>query len=536
MIEIRPYQREAVRAVRDLVRAGRRRILLVAPTGSGKTVIAAYIIAATEAGGRSATFVAHRRELIRQSYCKLVRAGIAGERVGVIMAGVHAARSAPARESFSDDELWAHCARRRPTAPVQVASIDTLRNCKYAPPRLLMVDEAHRSLSPSYVNLITASGDAVVIGLTATPYRADNKPLGGIWDELVVVSTPRQLIAERYLVEPRVFTVPAADLPDLSNVRIKGGDYDSESLSLAVDQSGLVGNIVEHWQKRAEGRRTVVFAASVEHSKHIRDRFAEAGIAAEHIDGTTPTPDRDAILIRLACGATTVVCNYGVLCEGWDMPAVKCCVIARPTKSTGLYLQQAGRILRPWQDVGALILDHAGCVLEHGLPQADREFSLTVETKKKKKLAGEASCKTCDQCYAVVASATATCPYCVFEFRVAQATPLEEHDGELVEVSEVDENARRDAFAQLQATGESRGYAPGWAAHQYKARFKHWPPRNWTARAPAKLNTTDTIAQRREYFENLRAECRAKGYRTGYVYAKYKARYGSEPLSDWMMT
>src|SRR5262249_5249823 len=158
--------------------------------------------------------------------------------------------------------------------------------------------------------------------------------------------------------------------------------------------------------RRATGARTVAFAVSIEHSRHLAERFNAAGIPAEHLDGETPTPERDAILQRLEYGVTRVVSNVGVLCEGWDQPSVKCCILARPTKSTGLYLQQVGRILRPWSDPAtgqarrAVILDHAGCAHEHGLPQDDREFTLE-DTKKRTGHAGdkrETAAQTCPRC------------------------------------------------------------------------------------------------------------------------------------------
>jgi superfamily II DNA or RNA helicase len=194
----------------------------------------------------------------------------------------------------------------------------------YSKPRadLVFIDECHRSLARSYVELLGHYPRAVIIGLTATPYRADGKGLGDMYDALVLVSSPRELIDHGYLVEPRVFTVPESAMPDLDGVRVRGGDYDEKALERAVDRSVLVGNIVEHWLKHAGGIRTVAFAVSVAHSRHIVERFREAGVAAEHLDGATPTTERDAILARLEEGTTTVVSNVGCLCEGYDQPAV----------------------------------------------------------------------------------------------------------------------------------------------------------------------------------------------------------------------
>lgn len=451
-VRLRPYQRAAIDRVRDCARRGVRRILLVAPTGSGKTTVASELIRQTVARGSRALFIAHRRELITQAYRRLLDFGLPPGEVGVIM---------------STDP------RRRPGARVQVASIDTLRNRSKPRADLVIVDECHRALARSYRDLAEHYRDAVQLGLTATPYRADGKGLDDAYDELVQVASPRELIDEGFLVEPRVFTVPPSALPDLSAVRVRGGDYDKRALEGAVDQRALVGNLVEHWRRYADGVRTVVFATSVAHSKHIDERFREAGVASEHLDGETPTVDRDAILARLDAGTTRVVCSVGTLQEGWDQPSVKCAILARPTKSTGLYLQMAGRILRPFEGQQAIILDHAGCVMEHGLPQDDRE--LTLEGARKKRKGGgpsEPPAKTCPECFAVLAISVRVCPECGATLSVV-SDDVQETPDELVEVTPDD--VRRLEWERLTATAALRGYKEGWAVHRYRERFGELP-------------------------------------------------------------
>ncbi len=451
-VTLRPYQLNAVARVRDAARTGRRRILLVCPTGGGKTSIACELIRRALERGRRALFVAHRRELITQAYRRLLDFGLPESTVGVIMA--------------SDS-------RRRPGARVQVASIDTLRNRAKPRADLVVVDEAHRCLARSYRDLAEHYRHAVHLGLTATPYRADGRGLGDAYDELVVVTSPRELIAQGYLVEPRVFTVPPSAMPDLSAIRVRGGDYDKRALEEAVDQKSLVGNLVEHWRRHAEGVRTVVFATSVAHSRNISERFREAGVASEHLDGTTPNDERDAMLARLNSGETRVVASVGTLCEGWDQPSVKCAILARPTKSTGLYLQMAGRILRPFEGQQAIILDHAGCVMEHGLPQQDREFSLEGAKKRKGQGGGEPPAKMCPECFAVVPLSVRECPACSATLS-APREDVEETADELVEVT-VDDVQRLE-WQRLQALASLRGYKPGWAIHRYREKFGE-PPR-----------------------------------------------------------
>jgi DNA repair protein RadD len=156
---------------------------------------------------------------------------------------------------------------------------------------------------------------------------------------------PRDLIQRGWLVDCRIY---APSKPDLSKVRIIAGDYDEKQLALAVDRPKLIADIVETWMKLAQDKRTIVFATNIDHSKHIVTEFCAAGVVAEHIDAYTPAEEREAILNRLALGTDAdVISNVALLAEGFDLPALECMVLARPTKSKTRWLQMIGRILRP---------------------------------------------------------------------------------------------------------------------------------------------------------------------------------------------
>src|SRR5258707_10019727 len=174
-VALRPYQVDALERLREAWRHGVRRLLLVAPTGSGKTVCAAGVIAGAVRRGKTVVFLAHRSELINQCYAKLRDAGLAASDLGVIQA---------------QDR------RRNPGARVQVASIATLARRPHRPPAdIVITDEAHRALAASYVKIAEYYPTATHLGLTATPYRADGRGLGDAYDEIVVVTSPRELIA-----------------------------------------------------------------------------------------------------------------------------------------------------------------------------------------------------------------------------------------------------------------------------------------------------------------------------------------------------
>jgi len=435
---LRPYQERAKRRTRARM-ARDRRVLLVLPTGAGKTTIAASIIEDACARGDNAPnrvlFVAHRMELVGQCSRRLDSNGLTQH--GIIMG------SNP---------------RRRPHAPVQVASIQTLvRRQKTIdpPPALIVIDEAHRTGSVSYQNLLDRYPDAYVLGLTATPWRLDKQGLGRIFGSMIQGVSYAELIAAGHLVPAKVY---CPWQPDLKGVPIVGGDYSIDKLRDQYLESHSARQMLEWWQRVANGKRTIAFASGVQHSKFIADLFQGAGIAAEHIDANTPEKVRRDILGRLERGEVQIVSNCGVLCEGWDCPPVEVCILARPTKSLSLFMQMAGRILRPWELDGerkerAIVLDFAAAVLYHGWPTKDRRWSLD-DRKGEKKDREDSPVKVCPECYAVIASGYRTCPQC-------GATCVEEEnvDGKggsaLVEVlaADVEKTRKRRIEAWLRDNG-----------------------------------------------------------------------------------
>jgi superfamily II DNA or RNA helicase len=243
-----------------------------------------------------------------------------------------------------------------------------------------------------------------------------------------------------YLVRPRIFTSDVA--PDLKGITVRAGDYAPGELAAACDRPTLVGDIVAHYQRHGGGQRAVVFAAGVEHSRHLTEAFRAAGIAAEHLDGKTPAEERDAILTRLREGSTRVVSNVGVLTEGWDEPLVGVVILARPTKSVALMLQMAGRGLRPAEGKSAVLLDHAGCVAAHGAPQDPREWSLAGKAKRAGATGGASPLKRCPECGRMVERTEPVCPECGYEWPAAECRPLEQVEGDLREITEAELEAR----------------------------------------------------------------------------------------------
>jgi DNA repair protein RadD len=225
--------------------------------------------------------------------------------------------------------------------PIQVASIQTLwargihsDAIELPPADVLIIDECHHARANTYQRILDSYPEATLLGLTATPCRGDGRGLGNIFDRLIECPQVSDLIAGGFLVKSRVY---APVDPDLSGVRTQSGDYVVSQLSRRVNTTKLVGDIVSHWFKFGERRKTVCFAVDVKHSVHITNESCKAGIRAEHLDGSTPTKERDAILARLGSGETELVSNCMVLTEGFDCPEIGCLILARPTKQMGLY-------------------------------------------------------------------------------------------------------------------------------------------------------------------------------------------------------
>ena len=258
-----------------------------------------------------------------------------------------------------------------------------------------------------------------------------------------------------------------------------------------MDRPDLIGDIVSHWHRYGEGRRTVVFAVNVPHSIHICEEFNKSGIKAEHIDGSTLKSDRDAALARLASGETKVICNCMVLTEGWDMPEVSCCILARPTKKMGLYRQMVGRVLRPAPGkTSAIVLDHSGAVYRHGFVEDRVEWTLEPDKRavspthtarlSRYKMLPLLECTECG-CIRVAGQPCAACGF----LPKRPSEPIVFAEGDLALVDRRRRAAQRlsDPHEQMRWHAEligiacERGYRPGWAAYKFKEKFGFWPPR-----------------------------------------------------------
>jgi DNA repair protein RadD len=475
---LRPYQVEAIDQFDSDVASGTTNVIIVAPTGAGKAVIAGGVVKRAIAGGKRVLFLAHRREIVMQTSAKLKDNGIDH---GLIMAG-----------EFTS-----------PLEPVQVAAIQTLharavrRNKIALPPAdLLIADECHHAPAQTWKKIVEAYPHAILLGLTATPCRGDGRGLGGLFEKIIECPQVPELIEQGYLVGTRTY---APTPPDLRGIKVQAGDYSEKQLATQMDQPRLVGDIVAHWHRFAEGRQTVVFATGVQHSVHIRDEFIASGVTCEHLDGSTDKGERDAILARLKSGETRIVSNCMVLTEGWDMPEVGCCVLARPTRKIGLYRQMIGRVLRPSEGkLDAIVIDHAGACFTHGFAEDPIEWTLDPDKPARNKThaeRGEGGSRLvdCSQCGALRTGGEA-CRHCGF-LPAPKPKRLDVIEGDLGLVTAGKANERAFTYAEkidwiagLNHIVMERGKDTGSVFHLYIAKFGEKPP-VYTKGVPSKIPT-----------------------------------------------
>lgn len=478
MISLRPYQQDAVDALRASYRAGHRAPLLVSPTASGKTYMFCYITQGAAAKGNRVCILVHRQELLTQTSASL-------DAIGVDHGRICAGRGIRAGEQ------------------VQVASVQTLvrRLGKVPPPDLIIVDEAHHSVAGAWGKVLAAFPQAAVLGVTATPERLDGRGLGkhcgGVFDDLVHGPSVADLIPQGFLSRP-VYYAPPADTLDLTGVHMQGGDFKRKESAAAVGASKIVGDAVAHYRRICPGAPAIAFCVSVAEANRTAEQFRAAGFNSATLDGSLTDGERAARIRALGNGGLHVLTSCEIVSEGFDLPVVTAAILLRPTASLSLHLQQVGRVLRtqaaPGYDMStregrlaaiaagpkpcSYIIDHVGNLLRLGLAEDAREWSL--DGRKKRKREGEAGAlpnKQCPRCFAVHAPAP-KCPQCGHQYD-PEARQLEQVEGELQEIDAaalaVQRAKRREVATaktidDLLQVAAARGYKPSWAEHVFNAR------------------------------------------------------------------
>jgi len=459
-INLREYQKLAVTMVRDEIKKGNRRILLVLPTGSGKTHVLADIAKRSIDNGHKVLAMMHRRQLVDQMSDRFQDCGIDS---GVIMAG-------------REKDLVCKCQIVTTQTYSRRLKLEELAiNDFFIDASVVLCDEGHHVMSKTHQGILKKYKDKIVIGCTATACLSSDIGLGNYYDSIVQPIGVQKLIDQKYLV-PAVYYGPSE--PDLSKLKTVAGDYEKAGLNKIMNQPKLIGDVVSNWLKIAGDKKTMCFAVKVSHSKALRDEFLRYGISAKHLDAHSDDQEREETLEEFRSGETQVLTNVGLYTEGSDIAEIEAIILARPTKSLGLHLQLIGRGARPC--IGKdefIVIDHGGNVARLGYYEDEivwglneKEIAAKKEPRKKEK-----KIRDCPMCSTLFTGARCyKCGYEIKEYKKlieTEAAELEEITKGKQKKHKATMEEKRKFYGQLEFERRMRGYKPGWLYHKYLAKF-----------------------------------------------------------------
>jgi superfamily II DNA or RNA helicase len=360
VVILRTYQKEGISKIFEAWNPKLQnlmKVLFQMPTGTGKTTVFSEIVRKAQEKNKTVLLVVHRTELVEQIKDRLTSFDVDA---GIITAGI----------------------KPEPNKAIQVATIQTLSRREYPNADIVIIDECHHSKADTYKTLWSIYPNARFLGVTATPVRLNGDGFSDLFDVLIPLGKLSFFIQEGYLAKIKHLV---CGIPDVSNIKQVRRDYDLQMLKNVMLDNSVMANLVESYKKFANGKKTIVFAVDIEHSKSIVEKYIEAGIEAVHIDANTPKQERKEKLNQFKNGTIKVLSNVDIVSEGFDVPDCDAVQLARPTKSLVLYLQQVGRCMRPSEGKEfGIVLDNAGLWLEHGISYIDREWTLEGIAKHRK--------------------------------------------------------------------------------------------------------------------------------------------------------
>jgi len=509
--------------------------LVQSPTGSGKTIMATEIV---KRSPKPVLAIAHSEEIHGQTIDKFLKAGL---RVGSITSDTRTGQ-------YLNGSLWGH--------DVVVAMQKTVwsrlkKGHHLGDYKRLIIDECHHVLAKTWMYIVNHY-DIPRCGLSATPSRSDGRGLGSpddsgkpIFDEIVVAALYKELIEDNFLVDAPANKIYTWDI-DTSEFKTAMGDYQmggKYGASKKLNTVKRVGDCVAYWMQLARGKRTLCFASSVDHSLHLVERFIGQGIRAVHVDGETDKDYRRQVKHDLEAGDIDIVSNYGIYTEGFDCVEVECIILERPTRLPHLYLQMAGRGLRPADHIDKtdlMIIDPVGCVARMGRPTLDRHWSLSSNNKAASEPdeEDEEETKECGGCG--VQLSAIPCEVCGWEpeypasmggGKVSQddwfatGTLVRLSDRIKAEMEEIHSDPNRDRYLSLLSQAERRGLKSGWAYYRYRDETGEEPNEMWSLPDPRKVEPT-------EFYESCVEFATSRGWKPGWAYFRFKDIYDRPPTPE----
>lgn len=438
MFTLHDYQQALVDKTKQSYIDGYKAPCVVAPCGAGKSIIIAEIARMTTLKGNRVLFLVHRRELIEQI-----------------------------RETFIKNSV--------DISLVDFGMVQTIvkRLDRTNKPNLIIVDENHHSLAKTYRKIFDYFADVPLLGFTATPIRLNGSGLGDVNDILIEEVSAKWLIENDYLSPYKYYAPKLIDTEKLKLNSLR--EFSSTSIDSALDDKTIYGDAIKHYKQLADGKQAIAYCHSVEASKHTAEQFQASGINAVHLDGKTPKIERDEIIESFRKQEIKVITNVDIIGEGFDVPDCSTVIMLRPTQSLSLFIQQSMRGMRYRKGKTSIIIDHVDNVRRHGLPDADRQWSL--KGIKKTESEAEIKVKECVNCFAVFMAVEKQCPECGHVPEIKEQKDYEtDEDAELEEVDEKEFEYTMDfrepedckTVEELYELAKNKQYKPGWAYFQAK--------------------------------------------------------------------
>jgi len=449
-LTLRDYQQDLYNKTKAAFREGKRRVLVCAPCGAGKTAIAAAMMQAALDGNREGEclMLVHRLELMNQHIETLAGYGV-------------------------------------DTSRIRIASVFTeaRRLGKHKTPLLLVLDESHLARAASWEKVVEHY-NTWTVGFTATPVRLDGRPLNPPFETLVQGITHKELEAIGRLA-PYDYYAPCE--LDLFHVKKRAGDYAANELEDLVCNRTIYGDVLKSYRKFAEGKKAIAFCVSVRHSREVADMFNAAGIPAASLDGSMSKAARSEIMRKFREKGIQILTSCNIISEGISVDECECCMLLRPTDSLALYIQQACRCLRYMDGKRAVILDFCGNYSRHNLPSSNREWNIVSNIKPNREFNpdGSLTLRVCGYCFKTFETAP-NCPFCgeEYELKPREIKQMREVALACIDKEKFEAEQARKArvaidirnarcFEDLLRIEKVYGYGRGWA--RIRARLRGYP-------------------------------------------------------------
>lgn len=445
MIQLYDYQEQYISKIKNHFANGKKKIILCSATGSGKTVMFSYMTKQAFEKDKRILILTDRKELFSQSSGALVQMGLKCNEIK------------PNKKVDFSHSLYVGMIQ---TVTRRIKNIEYQELIKSLD--LIILDEAHKSIFDPIFEYI--SDKTFVIGATATPHReGKQQSLEKFYDEIVQVIDTPDLIIKNKLSPCKTYGVKV----DLSGIKTKSGDYDEKSMADKFSEIKLFHGVYDNYIRICNGKKAIVFAPNVESSRELVEDWKESGLPIEHVDCYMTDLERKEKIEWFKNTDGAILCNYGILTTGFDVPNIEVVILYRATKSLPLFLQMVGRGSRisPGKNE-FILLDFGNNVKTHNYWEYPRKWSL----KKKEKKQGAAPIKECPSCSFLLHAPIMVCPECGHEFEKSEKEKEEQIFAELVLMSGVDikKLAQKSSIKELIQIQIAKGYKKSWIYHYLK--------------------------------------------------------------------